>query len=216
MPSLDDLLGRIPVADVADRLGVDESTASAAIEEALPALVSALETNAEDPAGAASLEKAISDHSPALVDGSVNLDEVDAADGEKIVGHIFGEHKDQVVATLSAGTGSSHAPGSSVFGQLLPLLAPIVLSYVAKEFSDRKQTTQTVQPTEPMQPRQLKPTEEPTGLGGVLGGLFGSNKTTPESGIGIHEVLGGLLGGVGKTSGGIGDVLGSFLGSSRT
>lgn len=217
MPSLDDLLGRIPIADVAARLGVDEATASAAVEEALPALVSALEANTEDPAGAASLEKAISHHSPALVDGPVNLDEVDPADGEKIVRHIFGEHKDQVVATLSGSTGQSRAPGGSVVDQLLPILAPIVLSYLAKQFSERKQTSQTAQPTEPMQSHQPKKDDEPSGLGGVLGGLLGGgDKVAGGGGGGIREVLGGLLGGGGKTSGGIGDVLGSFLGGGRT
>jgi hypothetical protein len=217
MPSLDDLLGRIPIADIADRLGVDEATASAAVEQALPALVSGLEANAFDPGGAASLEEAVSQHSPTLVDGTVNLDQVDPADGEKIVGHIFGEHKDQVVATLTdSSTQPASFAGGSVVGKLLPILAPIVLSYLAKQFSERKQSTETAQPTEPMQSRVPKAEPEPGGLGGLLGDLFGGNKTESSGGGGgIGEILGGLLGGDSRATDGIGHVLGSLLGGGR-
>jgi hypothetical protein len=217
MPSLDDLLERIPIADIAARLGVDEATAAAAVEQSLPALVSGLEANAQDPGGAASLEEAVSQHSPGLVEGTVDLDAVDPADGERIVGHIFGEHKDQVVATLSDGrTQPASFTGGSVVAKVLPILAPIVLSYVAKQFSERKQSTTTAQPTEPMQPRQQQPEKEQGGLGGILGGIFGGGKNEDDSdGGGIGEILGGLLGGQGTTSGGIGDVLGGLLGGGR-
>ena len=222
MPSLDDLLGRIPIADIATRLGVDEATATAAVEQALPALVSGLEANAQDAGGAASLEEAVSQHSPNLVDGTVNLDEVDPADGERIVGHIFGEHKDQVVATLSdPKTQPASFAGGSVVGKLLPILAPIVLSYLAKQFSERKQSAETAQPTEPMQSRVPKPAKTPKesgGLGGILGGLLGGgNKAQSDDtgGGGIGDILGGLLSGDSKSSGGIGDVLGGLLGGGR-
>lgn len=224
MPSLDDLFGRIPIADIAARLGVDEATASAAVEQALPALVSGLEANAQDKDGAASIEQAVSQHSPSLVDGTVNLDEVDPADGEKIVGHIFGEHKDQVIATLSDGKAQTAsfaggAAGGAIVGKLLPILAPIVLSYLAKQFSERKQSTETAQPTEPMQSRVPKPQKAPKesgGLGGILGGLLGGGKAQNDDTVGgIGEILGGLLGGQSKSSGGIGDVLGSLLGGGR-
>ncbi|MCP2032342.1 hypothetical protein L1277_002445 [Okibacterium sp. HSC-33S16] len=218
MPSLDDLLGRIPVSDIATRLGVDEATAAAAVEQALPALVSGLEANTFDPSGAASLERAVSQHSATLVDGTVNLDDVDPADGEKIVSHIFGEHKDQVVATLSDGsTQPASFAGSSVVGKLLPILAPIVLSYLAKQFSERKQSAETAQPTEPMQSRVPKPEKEPEGgLGGILGGLLGGGKAESTAGSGgIGEILGGLLGGDSRASDSIGHVLGSLLGGGR-
>ncbi|GGF03941.1 DUF937 domain-containing protein [Mycetocola zhadangensis] len=218
MPSLDDLLGRLPIADIAARLGVDEATASAAVEQALPALVSGLEANAQDAGGAASLEEAVSQHSPALVEGGIDLEEVDPADGEKIVSHIFGEHKDQVVATLSSGTTQPASfTGGSVVGKLLPILAPIVLSYLAKQFSERKQSTETAQPTEPMQSRVPKPTpeKEQGGLGGILGGLLGGGSSDSGSSGGIGEILGGLLGGDSRSSGGIGDVLGGLLGGGR-
>jgi hypothetical protein len=215
MASLDELMSQIPMGEVAARLGVDEPTARAAVEQALPALVGGMEANAKDPGGAASLEKAVAKHSPTLVDGGVDLDEVDTNDGEKIVSHIFGPNREQVVQTLSAQPAGFSAGG--VVGRLLPILAPIVLSYLAKKFQERKQTTDTVQPTEPMQPKQPQKEAE-GGLGGLLGGLLGGSSEPGPSGGGIGDILGDLLKGGGSKgggSGGIGDILGGLLGGGR-
>ncbi|WP_411720771.1 DUF937 domain-containing protein [Mycetocola sp.] len=222
MASLDELMSQIPMNDVAAKLGVDEQTARAAVEQALPALVGGLEANAKDPGGAASIEKAVTKHSPALVDGGVRLDEVDTNDGEKIVSHIFGPNKEQVVATLGAQPAAVSGKGlGPVIGKLLPILAPIVLSYLAKKFQERKPTTETAQPTEPMQPKS--PKKEPEqGLGGVLSDLLGGGGSTGGSSRstsgGIGDILGDLLGGGGSKgggSGGIGDLLGGLLGGGR-
>jgi hypothetical protein len=218
MASLDELMSQIPMSDVAAKLGVDERTARAAVEQALPALVGGLEANAKDPGGAASIEKAVTRHSPALVDGGVNLDEVDTNDGEKIVSHIFGPNTEQVVATLGAQPAALSGQGlGPVIGKLLPILAPIVLSYLAKTFQERKPTTETVQPTEPMQPKQPRKEAE-GGLGGMLGDLLGRGTSSGSTGGGIGDILGGLLGGgssKGGSSGGIGDILGGLLGGGR-
>ncbi|PWC04572.1 DUF937 domain-containing protein [Mycetocola zhujimingii] len=212
MPSLDDLLGRIPIGDIATRLGVDDATATAAVEDALPAIVSALEVNTEDPAGAAALEKAVSDHSPALADAPVNLDEVNPADGEKIVGHVFGGHKDQVVATLSGSTGQAPAPAGPVVGELLPILAPIVLSYLAEQLPERAESSGTVHPVGATDSSTIPGAT--TSASGTT--VSGSTARGTADASGIREVLGTMLGGSGKTSGGIGDVLGCFLGGGRT
>jgi hypothetical protein len=127
---LDDLLAQIPTDRLAARLGVDRATADAAIRQTLPALVGGLHANAQDPAGAASLTGALGRHDPGLVEGGVDLDRVDPADGDKIVGHVFGDTRGQVVQALGA-TGSPTVTRDLV-AKLLPLLAPIVMSYLAK------------------------------------------------------------------------------------
>ena len=66
MSTLDDIMSQIPMASLADQLGVDEPTAEAAVRQALPALVGGLEANAADPAGAASLAGALDQHSASL------------------------------------------------------------------------------------------------------------------------------------------------------
>lgn len=86
MASIDDLLSQIPINQIARQLGVDEATAETAVKSALPTLVGGLGANAEDPDGAASLQSALHDHrGTTLLDGGIDIDQVDTDDGDKIV-----------------------------------------------------------------------------------------------------------------------------------
>ncbi|WP_354215340.1 DUF937 domain-containing protein [Arthrobacter sp. UYCo732] len=62
--------------------------------------------------------------------------QVDTADGEKIVGHVFGGQQDYVAAQL-AGTSGLGGVGGDLIRKALPILAPIVMSYLAKRSSAR-------------------------------------------------------------------------------
>ena len=128
MSSIDDILANIPINSLADQLGVDPATAESAVRQALPALVGGMQANAADPQGAASLAGAVENHSPKLVDGGVNLDDIDTGDGEKIVSHVFGQNTDAVAQTLGGNLGGN----SDLIQKLLPILAPIVLSYLSQ------------------------------------------------------------------------------------
>jgi hypothetical protein len=131
---------------------VDEGTAEQAARQALPALLGGMEANAQDPRGAQSLAEALGQHSPALAAGGVDLDEVDPNDGDRIVGHVFGDNRGQVVDTLGAVGG-----GSNLVGKLLPLLAPIVMSYLAGRMGNRSGGA----------------VAQDGGIGDILGGLLG-------------------------------------------
>lgn len=202
MAGFDQLMKQIPVGDIARQLGVDEATATQAINKALPTLLGGMKANADDSAGEASLTEALRQHDPKLVEGGVNLSEVNEADGEKIVGHVFGQNKSQVVQALG---GLPKGGGRVLQEKLLPILAPIVLAYLAQQLG--------------------KSGGKSGGLGGVLGDLLGGasggkgsgGKSGGGGGGGaIGDILGGLLGGGGKSgSGGIGDVLGDLLGKGR-
>jgi hypothetical protein len=178
MSSIDDILANIPMNSLADQLGVDPATAESAVREALPALVGGMQANAADPQGAASLAGALESHSPKLVDGGVNLDEVDTADGEKIVSHVFGENSGAVAQTQGGNLGGN----SDLVQKLLPILAPIVLSYLAQ-----KMRGGGAQPGAGGGLNDL--------LGSVLGGLGGGQAQGQQGGGGILDMLGGLLGG---------------------
>ena len=52
-----------------------------------------------------------------------SLDDIDEADGQKIVSHVFGSNADQVAQTLTNEKGTAGID----FGKLLPILAPIVI-----------------------------------------------------------------------------------------
>ena len=94
--AVEDILADIPMDQLAAQLGVDETTAEQAARQAIPALLGGMQANAQDPAGAMSLAGALGDHPSDLIEGGVDLDQVDADDGEKIVGNIFGPNQDQV------------------------------------------------------------------------------------------------------------------------
>ena len=192
MDAADEILAQIPLGDLAQQLGVDEATAEQAVRSAVPALLGGMAANAQDPGGAASLEKAVSQHTSNPLAG-LGLGGVDASDGEKIVGHVFGDNTDEVVNKLGGATG-----GKGLMSRLLPILAPIILN---------------------MQAGGSAPAGGPTPSGpgtGELEDLLGSATASAgggggaDFGGGIGDLLGGLLGG--ESSGDIGDLLGGLLG----
>ncbi len=188
MSTIDDLLSQLPIDQIASRLGVDPQTAQAAVEHALPALLGGLQANAQNPASAAALGNALSNHNSNLLDDGVDLDQVDAKDGSKIVGHVFGGQQDQVVSQLGSVSGLS----SGLIGKLLPMLAPIVMAYLAKQFFGGHGAS--------------TPSATATGGGSAPADASGSG------GGGLADILGGLLGGGGAGGLDLGSILGSLGG----
>ena len=182
MSATEEIMANIPLRELAAQLGVDEATAEAATRQAIPALLGGMHANAADPAGAASLAGALGDHPSELVDGGVNLDQVDADDGQKIVGNIFGANTGQVAQTLGANVGQQ----SGLIQKLLPILAPIVLAYLSKRLTGSSQGGGSGNLLTDL-------------LGSMLGGgagQAGGDTASERSGTGsILDMLGGLLGG---------------------
>ncbi len=196
MSAVEDILADIPMDQLAAQLGVDEATAEQAARQAIPALLGGMQANAEDPAGARSLAGALGDHPSDLIDGGVSLDQVDANDGEKIVGNIFGPNQDQVAQTLGGNLGGQ---AGGLIQRLLPILAPIVLAYLSKRLMGQRQGSG---PDDP--------------LGSILGG-GATGSSNP-----LNDLLSSMLGdgaaggGSSQSSGGsILDILGGLLGSGR-
>lgn len=202
MASLDELISQVPIDRVAERLGVDKQTAETAVRAALPTLVGGLDANAQNPAGAASLMSALGKHSGStLLDGGVDVDQVDTADGSKIVSNVFGEKKDQVISTLGSVNG---AGGNDLIAKLLPILAPIVLSYLAKQISGGGAAASTT----------ASAPQSGGGLGDLLGGLLqGAAGGSGNTGGGLGDILGSVLGG--NSGGGLGGLLGGLLGGGK-
>lgn len=192
MAGIDDILSTVPLDQLAGRLGVDEATAQRAVGAALPALLGGLRANAQDPAGAASLGEAVAQHDPALVEGGVDLDDVDTDDGRKIVGHVFGQNEQAVVAQLADSTGT----GKDLLAKVLPALAPIALAFLAKQLGGAGAQGGA-----------------PTGTGSAAGKSAGERSGAPQTGGGgLGDVLGGLLSGGSGSGGGLGDLLGGLGG----
>jgi len=200
MTEIHDLLNQIDVNQMASLLGTDPASAQSAVEAALPTLLAGMHTNVQAPDGAASLRSALGQHQDGLVDGGVDATQVDTADGEKIVGHVFGGQQDQVAAQL-AGTAGLGGIGGDLIRKALPILAPIVMSYLAKKiFGQGGQGGQGAGDA-----------GQPGGVGGGVGG-------EEAGGIDLGSILGGILG-AGAGAGGNagtgqqGSVLDSILGS---
>ena len=190
MSAVDEILQNIPISQLASQLGTDEQTAGAAATQAIPAILGGLQANAQDPAGAASLEGALGNHSPSLFEGGVDLNQVDQNDGQKIVSNIFGGHTDNVAQTLG-GQGD-------LVQRMLPILAPIVMSYLARRMGGGGAAGGL--------------------LGSLLGGA-GGGAPAGGGGIGglMGGGGGGMLGGGQQTGSGnpVVDMLGGMLGGGR-
>jgi hypothetical protein len=193
--AVEDILAEIPMDQLAAQLGVDEATAEQAAREAIPALLGGMQANAEDPAGARSLAGALGDHPSGLIDGGVNLEQVDANDGEKIVGNIFGPNQDQVAQTLGGNLGGQ---AGGLIKRVLPILAPIVLAYLSRRLMGQQQRSGQDDP-----------------LGSILGG-GATGSSNPLNDLLSSMLGGGPAGGSSQSSGGsILDILGGLLGSGR-
>ena len=196
MTELREILEQIPVDQIAGLLGTDRESARAAIEAAVPTLLAGMQSNAQAPDGAASLESALAQHRDGLADGGVDASQVDTADGEKIVSHVFGGQQDQVASQL-AGTSNLGGVGGDLVRKLLPILAPIVMSYLAKKILGGQNVG--------------------GGAGDVAGRDGSGDSAGQPGGIDLGSILGGILGGgpqggAGAPGGGFGDILGGILG----
>ena len=169
MSAVDEILSQIPLAQLAGQLGVDEYTAEQA-------------TRQQEQMGLTPV---------LLVTGGVDLAQVDPGDGDKIVGHVFGANREQVVQKLGSAGGAGI--GQDLIAKLLPILAPIVMAWLAQKLTGAGAAAGA--------PAAPAGTPAGGGIGGVLGGVLGS-------------VLGGSGGSAGA-AGGLGDLLGGLLGGGR-
>ena len=165
MAGLDDLFNQIPVADIASKLGADQAEVNQAIQTLVPTLLGTLQENVQaDDIDSTHLESAVlAEGQSDLLTGGVNVDQIDESQGNQLVASLFGGNDTNQVASALAGGG---APGGDLIKRLLPMLAPIVLAYVGKQFSQRSAAGAGAQ-------AQAAP-------GGGMGDLLGS-------------ILGGLL-----------------------
>jgi len=170
MFSLHDLLGQEQgnqaVNEISQNVGAEPSMVNSAIQAALPMLMNGLANNASTPQGAESLNTALEqDHSGGGIlnnlgglgsmifggqqDGAPPPRQADAGG---ILGHILGSNQGQVAEQVSSQTGL----GSGQAGQILMMLAPIVMAHLGQQKQQQGVGAD--------------------GLGGLLGGLLGGQQ----------------------------------------
>ena len=108
---------------IAQQLGIDPSQAETAIQQAMPLLIGGLAKNAQNDPTA--VHSAIGDHAGSDVGSILSsvLGGGGLGNGMAILGHIFGARQDQAAQGLGQQTGL----GSQNAGQLLAILAPVVM-----------------------------------------------------------------------------------------
>ena len=179
----DDLLAQLqgaPMQQMAQQLGASSQQIQSAVGAALPLLLGALGQNATQPQDAAALFNALErDHGQATPQGLGGLGDLLGAvlggagaapgrgagdglgDGAAILGQILGGNRQQAENQLGQATGLG-----SRAGQLLAMLAPMVMAYLANRVKAGNMDASTL--------GQTRGQEHARQQGGLGGGLLGS------------------------------------------
>jgi len=170
------------VGRIAAQLGVAPDQAEQAIRQAVPLLVGGLAGNARSDSGAMALHRALGDHAGFDLGSVLGSVLGGGGDGGAILGHVFGDR----LGRAEQGLGRSSGLGTQGAGQLLAMLAPIILGMLGK--------------------RTREQSLDAGGLGGMLGrelqnfGLGGGN-------AGGGDLLTSMLDQDGDGQLGLGDLL---------
>lgn len=186
-------LGNDQLEMISRKLGADRATTERAVPAALGTLMAGLARNSTRGDGAAALAAALErDHDGSIFDNlSGLLDAPERGAGAGILGHVFGRRQDAVQSALGRSTGLD----AGSMGQLMTMLAPLVLGALGRTQRERR----------------LDP-------GGLAGLLDEERRTATSRAPGLGGMLGGMLDADGDGDTDLGDALklaGKFFGRRR-
>lgn len=186
-----------PASQLAQQLGITQEQSSSAISAALPLILGALGKNASQPQGAQALFGALQKDHAGMDIGSVlgavlGGSQARQTDGAGILGHIFGGSQPRAEAGIAQATGL----GQGQAGQLLKMLAPIVMAYLAKQVMSGGASQQAggAQALGGLLGQEQQQIRQQGGLGGGLLGAVLDQDGDGQLGIGDLMKLGGLFG----------------------
>lgn len=199
-------MGKQLIGAVAGQTGQAEDKTSSVLSMAMPLILGAMKKNvASSPQGAEGLMNALSskhnggilDDLSGLFNGGVDKSVMD--DGAGILGHVFGNRQPQVESALSQKSGMDL--GS--IANILKIAAPIVMGVLGKQKAQSN-------------------VSDANGLNSMLGGMLGGQPDENRSlittlldadgdGSILDDVASMVMGG-GKSSGGLGSLLGGLFG----
>ena len=182
---------------IASQLGIDPSQAETAIQQAMPLLIGGLARNAQTEQGAGALHSALGDHAGndigsilGSVLGGGGSGNGGLGNGMAILGHIFGARQDQAAQGLGQQTGL----GSQNAGQLLAILAPVVMGVLGNMSQRQGMTTSGLGSVLGQEAQRIGT----GGAGSLLGAVFDQDG---DGKFGLGDVLKmgeGLLGSRGR------------------
>ena len=189
-------MGKQIIGSVSEKTGLDASQATKVVSSTLPALLGQMQNNLTSKDGASGLLTALTSgkHDGSILDNLGGfLKGGDFSDGNKILGHVLGGNQDKMVQGLSSKTGVD----SSIISKILPMLAPIIMGYLAKQTQKGGVSTGS-------------------GLNDILGGLMGGSggglasmlDQNGDGKVGMDDAIAA----VSNKSGGLGGMLGKLFG----
>lgn len=170
------------IQQIATAVGIPSDKAQAAVNLAVPTLVTALAGNASSESGASSLASALQQHSenPGLSNIVGMLGQAsNSGVGQAILGHVLGGKQAEAQEQLSAAAGLQ----PQQMGQIFAMLAPIVMGVLGQ---------------------QTKSGGGGLNIGSLMQMMQKEGAAAQKSGAGdaVGSLLGGLLGGAGGKQGG--------------
>jgi hypothetical protein len=180
-------LGPDQIGAIASQLGVDPAQAQSAIEHAVPVIVGGMARNASTSSGANALNNALGAHGGDLssILGGVLGGGAGSGIGGAILGHVFGGNQ----AMVNQGLGQATGLGQANAGQLMAILAPLVMGALANHSQNQG-----------------------IGAGGLGGLLAQETQQIQQQGGSAGDLLNSVLGGGGggNLSGMLGGLLNAF------
>ena len=200
-------MGQELISGAGKQMGLDNKSTTSALSTAMPLILGALKNNSNSAEGSAQLLGAL--NSPAHSGGarvenvssilggdSIDQDVLD--DGANILGHVFGGQESNAANALSKSSGLDMKSAMN----MLKVAAPFIMSYLGKQTKENN-------------------VSESGGLGDMLGGLLGSQGGDMASMASLIQGfngndssiddIAGMLGGGGKSAGGLGGLISGFL-----
>jgi hypothetical protein len=122
-------------SNIAQRLGISETTANTAVQLAVPLILAAMARNASNPQGAESLHQAVTnDHDGSIFDNLLGyVNNPQAANGSGILGHVFGGQQAAIQNNLAQATGMDQSSA----GGVLETVAPLVMGALSQTQQQR-------------------------------------------------------------------------------
>jgi hypothetical protein len=134
LDTLKQQLGPDAIQQISQTIGADPAATSSAVSTALPVLLGGLSRNAANPEGAAALDQALGAHDGSILDNLGGLlgghtgGSMGGGIGGAILGHILGSRRGPV----EQGVGQASGLNLQQVGQLLTMLAPIVMGVLGR------------------------------------------------------------------------------------
>jgi len=184
-------LGDPEIAQIAAQLGTSPQQARVAVEHAVPLIVGGMANNASTASGAGALHDALGDHAGQSISDVLSgvLGGGGASGiGGGILGHIFGTNRD----AANQGLGHVSGIGSQNAGQLMAILAPIVMAALANHAQQGGLSPGGLGGMLGQQSQQIQ--QQGGMLGGLLNAVLGHGGGGNLDLSGLIQGAGGLLG----------------------